>query len=173
MGNLEIGLEIVTKSLTSVEKATSIILENIPTLSSHEVPIINAFGRTLSQAVIAKISNPPEDVSSMDGYAIRNKDLKLGIKTFSIIDESIAGKKSIKTIGSGETIRIFTGAVLPDGSDRIIIQEDVNFLSNKKISINEKKLDKSNFFVRKKGSDFKSNENLLEEGEILNAGNYH
>ena len=169
MENLEIGLEIVTKSLTSVEKATSIILENIPTLSSHEVPIINAFGRTLSQAVIAKISNPPEDVSSMDGYAIRNKDLKLGIKAFSIIDESIAGKKSIKTIGSGETIRIFTGAVLPDGSDRIIIQEDVNFLSNKKISINEKKLDKSNFFVRKKGSDFKSNENLLEEGEILNA----
>ena len=80
MENLENGLEIVTKSLTSVEKATSIILENIPTLSSHEVPIINAFGRTLSQAVIAKISNPPEDVSSMDGYAVRNEDLKLGIK---------------------------------------------------------------------------------------------
>ena len=159
----------MTKSLTSVEQATSIILKNIPTLSSHEEPIINAFGRTLSQPIISKIPNPPDNVSSMDGYAIRNDDLKIGIKTFTIIDESIAGKKSIKTLKSGETIRIFTGASLPNGSDRIIIQEDVNILSSKKISINEKHLEKNNFFVRKKGSDFKSNESLIEEGEILNV----
>ena len=159
----------MTKSLTSVEQATSIILKNIPTLSSHEEPIINAFGRTLSQPIISKRPNPPDNVSSMDGYAIRNDDLKIGIKTFTIIDESIAGKKSIKTLKSGETIRIFTGASLPNGSDRIIIQEDVNILSNKKISINEKHLEKNNFFVRKKGSDFKSNESLIEEGEILNV----
>ena len=159
----------MTKSLTSVEQATSIILKNIPTLSSHEEPIINAFGRTLSQPIISKIPNPPDNVSSMDGYAIRNDDLKIGIKTFTIIDESIAGKKSIKTLKRGETIRIFTGASLPNGSDRIIIQEDVNILSSKKISINEKHLEKNNFFVRKKGSDFKSNESLIEEGEILNV----
>ena len=159
----------MTKSLTSVEQATSIILKNIPTLSSHEEPIINAFGRTLSQPIISKIPNPPDNVSSMDGYAIRNDDLKIGIKTFTIIDESIAGKKSIKTLKRGETIRIFTGASLPNGSDRIIIQEDVNILSSKKISINEKRLEKNNFFVRKKGSDFKSNESLIEEGEILNV----
>ena len=86
--------------------------------------MINGIGRTLSEPIISKLNNPPANVSSMDGYAVKNSDLEKGIYKFYCIDESIAGKKSIKTIKSGETVRIYTGAIIPLGADRVILQEN-------------------------------------------------
>ena len=171
MENQVIGLEIVTNTLTSVEKALSLILKDILLQPSHEEPLINLFGRTLSKPIVSKINNPPDHVSSMDGYAIKNSDIENEIVKFSIIGKSLAGKKSNKKIKSGETVRIFTGAILPDGADRIILQEDIKLISNKDILVDIGKIEKNNFFVRNKGTDFRTNEILVEEGEILNARN--
>ena len=111
----------MSKNLTSVEDAISIILKRINILPSSEVPIINGIGKTLSEPVLSKLNNPPTNVSSMDGYAIKNRDLEKGIYKFNCIDKSIAGKKSIKTIKSGETVRIYTGASIPSGSPPRVI----------------------------------------------------
>ena len=164
-----IGLEKVTKILTSVEKAISLILKDILLQPSHEEPLINLFGRTLSKPIVSKVNNPPHNVSSMDGYAVKNTDIEDKIVKFSIIGKSLAGKKSNKKIRPGEAVRIFTGAALPDGADRIILQEDIKLLSDKEILVDIKKIEKNNFFVRNKGTDFKTNETLVEEGEILTA----
>ena len=120
----------MNKTLTSVEDAISIILKRINLLPSNEIPLINGIGRTLSEPIISKLNNPPANVSSMDGYAIKNSDLEKGIYKFYCIDESIAGKKSIKTIKSGETVRIYTGAIIPLGADRVILQENTLVKSN-------------------------------------------
>ena len=140
-----IGLEIVTNTLTSVEKALSLILKDILLQPSHEEPLINLFGRTLSKPIVSKINNPPDHVSSMDGYAIKNSDIENEIVKFSIIGKSLAGKKSNKKIKSGETVRIFTGAILPDEADRIILQEDIKLISNKEILVDIGKIEKNIF----------------------------
>ena len=159
----------MTNTLTSVEKALSLILKDILLQPSHEEPLINLFGRTLSKPIVSKINNPPDHVSSMDGYAIKNSDIENEIVKFSIIGKSLAGKKSNKKIKSGEAVRIFTGAILPDGADRIILQEDIKLISDKDILVDIGKIEKNNLFVRNKGTDFRTNEILVNEGEILNA----
>ena len=130
----------MNKKLTSVEKATSIILKNIPLLSSHEEIVLNSLGKTLAKPVTALLSNPPSDVSSMDGYALKNSDIENGVLEFTVIDESVAGKSSLKTVATMQAVRIFTGAKIPHGADRVIIQEDVKRLGNNLIKINKNKL---------------------------------
>ena len=66
----------MNKKLTSVEKATSTILNNIPVLSSYEEIVLNSLGKTLAKPVTALLSNPPSNVSSMDGYALKNSDIE-------------------------------------------------------------------------------------------------
>ena len=61
----------MNKNLTSVEDAISIILKRINLLPSNEIPLINGIGRTLSEPIISKLNNPPANVSSMDGYALK------------------------------------------------------------------------------------------------------
>ena len=145
----------MNKKLTSVEKATSTILKNIPVLSSHEELVLNSLGKTLAKPVTALLSNPPSDVSSMDGYALKNSDIDNGVLEFTVIDESVAGKSSTKTVATMQTVRIFTGAKIPHGADRIILQEDVKRLGNNLIKINKNKLENNNFFIKKIGLDFK------------------
>ena len=159
----------MNKNLTSVEDAISIILKRINLLPSNEIPLINGIGRTLSEPIISKLNNPPANVSSMDGYAVKNSDLEKGIYKFYCIDESIAGKKSIKTIKSGETVRIYTGAIIPVGADRVILQENTLVKSNNLIEIKNNKIDLNNFFIRKKGMDFKIGETLIDKGVVVNS----
>ena len=112
MENQANGLGKVNKKLTSVEKATSTILKNIPVLSSHEEIVLNSLGKTLAKPVTALLSNPPSNVSSMDGYALKNSDIDNGVLEFTVIDESVAGKSSSKTVATMQTVRIFTGCLL-------------------------------------------------------------
>ena len=110
------------------------------------------------------------DVSSMDGYAIKDKDHKFE-NILEVIDESSAGRPSKKTISSGKAIRIFTGACIPEGADKVIIQENVRALPKNKIQIIDVK-DSTNLFIRKKGVDFKKGQyiefnNLISPKEQL------
>ena len=70
----------------------------------------------------------------MDGYALKNSDIENGVIEFTVIDESIAGK-SFKTVATMQTVRIFTGAKIPHGADRVILQEDIKRLGNNLIKL--------------------------------------
>ncbi len=92
-------------------------------LPSEDVALTQASGRVLSRSVHALRNQPPFAASAMDGYAIR-ADFTAG-ETLKIIGESAAGRGFSGSVEHGQTVRIFTGAPLPDGADIVAIQEDV------------------------------------------------
>lgn len=128
------------------------------------VPIADAAGLVLAAGIVAKLPSPRCDVSVMDGYAIRAIDLP---GPFDVIGESAAGNSNRMTIGSNETVRIFTGAPLPGNANRVIVQEIVERTGDRATIVGEFGDD---IFVRKTGSDFAAGMILLPEGAHLGPG---
>ena len=158
--------------LLSLDEAINKIKSSFQKISNEDIFLKDALGRCLAKPIISEIDNPKYDVSSMDGYAVNHKDfIKVKddkIKKFKIVGESSAGVPYSKKINSQETVRIFTGARLPNGSNTVIIQEDVKVLNNENFIIVEE-TPKKNQYVRKKGLDFKRNNILFKEGTILKS----
>jgi molybdopterin molybdotransferase len=92
-------------------------------VESVVVPLNETVGRWVAADVLALRSQPARDLSAMDGYAIRAADLP---GPWQVIGESAAGRFYAGSVGAGEAVRIFTGAVVPDGSDCILIQENAS-----------------------------------------------
>ncbi len=78
-------------------------------------------GRVLTRDLVASRSQPPDDMSSMDGYALRAADLP---GRLTVIGEAAAGRAFGGELGAGQAVRIFTGAPIPPGADAVIMQED-------------------------------------------------
>ncbi len=158
--------------LLSLDEAINKIKLSFQKISNEEIFLNDALGRCLAKPIISDIDNPKYDVSSMDGYAVNYRDfIKVKddrIKKFKIVGESSAGIPYTKKINTLETVRIFTGAKLPKGSNTVIIQEDVKILNNENFIIVEE-TPKKNQFVRKKGLDFEKNNILFKEGTILKS----
>jgi molybdopterin molybdotransferase len=94
------------------------------TLPSENVPLSSANRRVLAEPVIALRDQPPFDASAMDGYAVISSDANVGT-TLTVVGESAAGHRYEDALVQGQCVRIFTGAPLPVGADRVVIQEDV------------------------------------------------
>lgn len=140
--------------MISVAEALAHLFDLAKPLETEVVPLKHANGRVLAKDAIARRDQPPFSASAMDGYAVRDADIKAGV-TLTMIGESAAGHRFDGAVRPGECIRIFTGAPLPEGADRIIIQEDVT-AEGDQITIGDS-LD-SNPYVRAKGFDFKDGE---------------
>jgi molybdopterin molybdotransferase len=90
-------------------------------VESVDVPLTEAVGRWAAADVLAKRTQPACDLSAMDGYAICAGDAP---GPWRVIGESAAGRRFTGSLGAGEAVRIFTGAVVPEGADSILIQEN-------------------------------------------------
>lgn len=110
--------------MISVDEALDHLFALVSPLPPESIDLRHAHGRVLAQDVAAKRDQPPFAASAMDGYAVKNADVHPG-STLRVVGEAAAGHRYSGTFSNGETIRIFTGAPLPDGADRVIIQEDV------------------------------------------------
>ncbi|MEK4034339.1 gephyrin-like molybdotransferase Glp [Methylocystis sp. IM3] len=108
--------------LLSVDEALARVLSGAARLGEEEVALARARGRRLSRDLVAKRTQPPVDVSAMDGYAVRSSDLAAG--PVRVVGESAAGHGYDAALEPGEALRIFTGAPTPDGADAILLQED-------------------------------------------------
>ena len=109
--------------MISVEEALTRILDLFDPLDSEDVPIAQAMGRVLARDMVATHNQPPFAGSAMDGYAVRNEDIATGA-SLTVIGESAAGTRFEGSVSAGQAVRIFTGAPVPNGADRILIQED-------------------------------------------------
>ena len=136
--------------MISKKEALTLLLSLAKRMPVESIAINNCFERVLANSLEAKCTHPPTDVSAMDGYAMNKLDKKAG-RVLKIIGESAAGKSFPNALKRGETLRIFTGASLPAGSNCVVIQEDVT-RENEKVTLN-KNIDQ-NDFVRSKGFDF-------------------
>ena len=98
-----------------------------PVVETERVAIDDALGRIAAVPIEAPIDLPPFDASAMDGYAVDATGFDDACdKHFKIIDEARAGRPAAVAISApGEAIRIFTGAMMPQGADAVILQEDV------------------------------------------------
>jgi molybdopterin molybdotransferase len=124
------------------------------------VKLADAAGRFLAAPVIAAVASPPTDVSAMDGYAVREADLP----SFRRIGASYPGAPFSGRMGPGECIRIFTGAPVPDGADRVIVQEIVETEGDEVRVVGEAGAGRH---IRSGGSDFKVGDTLLLAGRRL------
>lgn len=138
--------------MITVEQALEQLFALVTPLPVEHVPLQDAAGRVLTQPVTANRDQPPFAASVMDGYAMRNSDAMPGAQ-LTVIGEAAAGHAFNGTVGPGQTVRIFTGAPIPDGADRVVIQEDVS-QSSGGIKINSA-LDSASY-VRAKGADFRA-----------------
>lgn len=113
------------KALLSVDAALVKILASVSApVGSEDLPLADALGRTLAADVVARRTQPPVDVSAMDGYAVRAAELAAPGARLKLVGEIAAGKGFDAALHANECVRIFTGAPVPTGADAILLQED-------------------------------------------------
>jgi molybdopterin molybdotransferase len=153
----------------TVPQARARILTNIPQHRPVEIVALErAAGRTLAQDLAAKRTQPPKAVSAMDGYAVRAADAVALPVRLKQIGESTAGRGFLGSIGSKETVRIFTGAPVPDGCDTILLQENARVEAG---FVEPLQSLASGRHIRAEGIDFTEGEVLLAAGTRLGASN--
>jgi molybdopterin molybdotransferase len=113
-------------ALLSVADALARVIEGAAPVAVEHVALNEAEGRVLAEDLVARRTQPPEDLSAMDGYAVRAADVANAPARLNLIGEVAAGRPFPGTVGIGEAARIFTGGVLPAGSDTVVIQENTS-----------------------------------------------
>ena len=148
-----------------VEEARTRILAGIAPTPAEVVALAEAWGRVLARPVLSRLTQPPRDVSAMDGYALRAADATLGA-TLAVVGAAPAGHPWEGTLGAGEALRLFTGSVVPDGADAILLQEDAT-RSGEAVTVNEAATQGRH--IRRAGQDFAAGDTLIAPGKRLNA----
>lgn len=151
-------------NLPTVETALARMLAHVVPLDAEDVVLAQADGRTLASPVTAGRDQPPFDASAMDGWAVRGVDVQGGA-SLRIVGESIAGRGLDRGVAPGETARIFTGAPLPPGADRVVVQEEVERRGDVAVF---KAPSSGSLHIRSRGCDFRSGETLLKAGMLVN-----
>lgn len=150
-------------ALMPVADALKAVLEGASGLPAEQVELDQARGRVLAADVTARRTQPPDDMSAMDGYAVRAADATLSAR-LKVIGEVAAGRPFDRTVQSGEAVRIFTGGVIPKGTDAVVIQEDAvrdgdSVLVNEAAAVGK--------HIRRAGIDFHLGDLLLRKSHRL------
>jgi molybdopterin molybdotransferase len=153
-------------ALLSVADALQRVLAHAAPLAAEEVPLTDADGRVLAYALKARRTQPPADVSAMDGYAVRAEDVANAPVRLKVIGEVAAGRPFTQAVGRGKAARIFTGGVIPDGADTIVIQEHAKRDGD---CVEVEKPSAEGRHIRVHGLDFKAGDSLLDAGHRLTA----
>lgn len=153
-------------SLISVEDALARVLAGIAPLEPETVPIAEAHHRVLAAPVIAGRTTPPANVSAMDGYAVRAIDVAQIPVTVTLSGEAAAGRPYEGTLRPGETVRVFTGGVMPAGADAVVIQEDTRREGDRVTMLEATTPGRH---VRRAGGDFARGDAVLSAGRRLTA----
>lgn len=151
-----------------VDEALTRILDGAaPSNQAEMLPLAESFGRVLARDLLALRTHPPFAASAMDGYAVRADEAVAGA-VLKLQGESAAGHGFDGTLAPGSTIRIFTGAPVPEGADAIVIQEMVERLEDGTVRLNEAAIPGRH--IRPAGIDFTEGKTGLEKGRLLDAG---
>ena len=154
--------------MISVEKALKTILVNFRPLGLEKINILEARKRVIGEDVFAPHNIPSADNSAMDGYAVRHIDTKGATQDkplqLKVIEDIPAGKVALKKIKKGEAARIMTGAVIPEGADSVIRQEDTKKNGKTVIIYTSAKKGQN---IRFAGEDVRKGELVVNKGSAL------
>ena len=151
-------------ALMPVSDALAAVLAGAEPLPEEMIALDAAFHRVLARDVAARRTQPPQAMSAMDGYAVRAVDAAKIDSQLTLIGEVAAGRPFAGSVGAGEAVRIFTGGVVPDGADAVVIQEDT-IADGKRITIKEAAV--TGRHIRPAGVDFSEGDVLLRKGARL------
>lgn len=151
-------------SLLLVADALKRVLDGVEPLPSESAPLIEAEGRVLAADVAALRTQPPADMSAMDGYAVKAADVAKVPVDLKLVGEVAAGRPFSGEVHAGEAARIFTGGVVPPGADTIVIQENTE-RDGERITV--KSPSPAGRHIRRAGLDFKEGQVLLPRGHRL------
>mgnify|MGYP006093439919 FL=1 len=147
--------------MISIKEALTRVRENTAKLDSVNVDLLNALGSVLSESIQSPINMPPFDQSAMDGYALGGEAIVYTVVTEIQAGASVAGK----SLARGEAARIFTGAMIPEGTTSIAKQEIVK-RDGDTITLLEKV--REGMSIRKKGEELAINEIAISKETYLN-----
>ena len=147
-------------ALMPVADALAAILAGAEPLAHEMIALDAAFHRVLARDVAALRTQPPQAMSAMDGYAVRAADAAHAQARLKVIGEVAAGRPFDQAIGPGEAVRIFTGGVIPDGGDAVVIQEDT-VADRGNITVTEAAT--AGRHIRPAGVDFRQGDLLLSD----------
>lgn len=145
----------MNRPMLTVEEAQARMLALLSPMPRELLPVEQAVGRYVAEPLVAARTQPPADLSAMDGYAVA------GTGPWRLVGESRCGEPFAGAIAPGECLRISTGAILPEGADRILIQEDAKVAANQVSTIDHQPLGQH---IRRKGFEFGPGDSLLAAG---------
>ncbi len=152
-------------SLLPLDEAQQRLIALASRLPAESLSVHDALGRYLAADLIARREQPAADMSAMDGYAIRFEDRE---GPWTLVGECPAGSPPCRALEAGETARIFTGALLPEGADTVVMQENVE-AEGDTIRLTAEPSPERGRHVRHQGGDFKQGSVGLPAGSLLNA----
>jgi molybdopterin molybdotransferase len=147
-----------------VAEALELVLRDAAPLAAEMAGLADAHGRVLAGDLKALRTQPPVDVSAMDGYAVRAEDVAVAPATLKLIGEVAAGHPFSGEVRNGEAARIFTGGVVPRGADTVVIQEHTT-RADGSVVVNKSTPKGRN--IRPQGLDFTADAVLLARGHRL------
>ncbi len=154
-------------TLLTLEQALLQVKHSLsPITACESIELKHALGRVLAETIHAPIDVPGADVSAMDGYAFSSRDIIQASHPIQLkpIGVSWAGKPYPESINPGECVRIFTGAVIPEGADSVIMQEQVEY---QQACIKFPADCPAKCFIRRQGSDIKRGQVVLQKNRRL------
>jgi molybdopterin molybdotransferase len=146
-----------------VAEARARILAGVQPVSAEVLPLTAAAGRVLAAPLLSRVTQPPADVSAMDGYAVIAAEANAG-RALEVIGAAPAGRPFAGGLGPGQAVRIFTGAEIPAGADGILLQEDARAESGRVTATDHVTAGR---WVRRRGLDFTEGQALLAAGRRL------
>lgn len=151
--------------MISVEEARARILAALRPTPAEIVALADAWNRVAAAPVTARLTQPPADVSAMDGYAIRAGDGILDAD-LHVVGAAPAGHPFEGRIRPGEAVRLFTGSVVPAGADAIVLQEDAT-RDGDRVRVNEAAI--AGRHIRRAGQDFAAADVVIQSGRRMTA----
>lgn len=153
--------------LMSLDDALSSLLGRVEPLSASEsVATFDADRRVLAQDLVSALQVPPQDNSSMDGYAVRCADVTAPGVVLPV-SQRIAAGHAAEPLRPGTCARIFTGASMPEGADAVVMQEDTQEVSGNIHGVHIHAIPKPGQWVRRAGEDVTRGAVVLSRGQRL------
>jgi molybdopterin molybdotransferase len=165
-------------ALLALDEAQARLLALAVPLPVERVPVEDALGRYLAEPLVARRTQPPADLSAMDGYALRAADLP---GPWQVIGESACGHPFGGAVEAGQAVRIATGALMPAGADMVLMQEDAS-RQGPALTLTGTPPAPTGKHIRRTGMDFTEGAQLLPLGArlgpaqlalVLGAGHSH
>ena len=149
--------------MISIETAREKILLPLVPLGPEILAVSHAAGRVLAGPILARRTQPPADVSAMDGYAVRSTD---AAAPRQIIGSAPAGHPFAGSVGQNQAVRLFTGSVIPPGADAVLLQEDAVCAGD---TLTPTTAITAHQHIRPQGQDFATGTALLAAGRVLTS----